>query len=147
MTTALRNNKDIFLIPRAWWSNKTESLDPEDPGWWYTITKAIRFRECRTCERRRGDDLDKETKTYLNRTCRGCKESFQDHVRRRRTEPNKAGTPSERGETTTQRELRPRLRDTYSTSMRDEGDLESEPQPEDIQGYLCASADPRVEEF
>ena len=27
--------------------------------------------------------------------------------------------------------------------MCDEGDLESEPQPEDIQGYLCASADPR----
>jgi len=76
MTAALRNNKDILLIPRAWWLNKTESLDPEDPGWWYTVTKAIRFRECRTCERRRGDDLDKETKAYLNRTCEGCKKSF-----------------------------------------------------------------------
>ena len=78
MTAALQNNRDILLIPKDWWPNKTESLDPEDPGWWYTITKAIKFLECRICERRRGDDLDKETKAYLNRSCRGCKESFQE---------------------------------------------------------------------
>jgi len=143
MTAVLHNNKDILLIPRAWWSNKTKSLDPEDPGWWYTITKTIRFRECRTSERRRGDDLDKKTKTYLNGTCRGCKESFQDHAKQSRTETDKAGTQSKMGRTITQRELRPRLRVTYSKFMNDAEELDPMFQPEDTQGYLCSSADPR----
>ena len=66
MTVVLESTKDIILLPRDWWSDKTESLEPEDPGWWYTVTKAITFQECQMCERRRGDDLDKETKAYLN---------------------------------------------------------------------------------
>ena len=137
MTAALQNNKDILLIPKVWWPNKTESLDPEDPGWWYTITKAIKFRECRMCDRRRGDDLDKETKAYLNRTFRGSKESFQNHakLKRGRTEMDKAGMPSEQRKTITQRELRPRMRDDRSKSINEEEELDAIFQPEDTQGY------------
>ena len=97
------------------------------------------------CERRRGDDLDKETKAYLNRNCRGCKESFQDYAKQKRgqTETDKAGTPSEKRRTITQREQRPRLRDARSKSMKEEGELDEISLPEDTQGYICASADPR----
>jgi hypothetical protein len=60
MTVTLQSNKDIILIPRDWWQDETKSLEPEDPGWWYTVTKSVKFRECEVCQWRRGDDLDEE---------------------------------------------------------------------------------------
>jgi hypothetical protein len=60
MTVTLQNNKDIILIRRDWWQGKAKFLEPEDLGWWYTVTKAVKFRECEVCQRKRGDDLDEE---------------------------------------------------------------------------------------
>jgi len=126
MTAALQINKDIIPIPRRW-SDKSESLEPEDPGWWYTVPKAMTFQECQICERRRGDDLDEGTKSCLNRTCRGCRETFQEPAKQKRgrKETGKAGTPSEKRKTisqrVSQREQRPRLHDVRNKSMNEEG--------------------------
>ncbi len=49
MVTILRNDQDILLIPRKWWPDKTGSLEPEDPGWWYTVTEPVKFRVCEVC--------------------------------------------------------------------------------------------------
>ena len=50
MTATLQNNEDIILIPRDWWLDKARSLEPEELGWWYTVTKAVKFRECEVCQ-------------------------------------------------------------------------------------------------
>ena len=54
MATMLHSDKDIILIPRDWWSDKAGSLEPEDRGWWYTVTEPVKFRVCRLCMNRRG---------------------------------------------------------------------------------------------
>jgi hypothetical protein len=46
MVVTLRNDRDIILIPRNWWSDKTGSLETEDRGWWYTVTEPVKFRVC-----------------------------------------------------------------------------------------------------
>ncbi len=62
METMLHRDKDIILIPRDWCQDKAGSLEPEDLGWWYTVHEPEKFRECRLCIKRRGDDLDEETR-------------------------------------------------------------------------------------
>ena len=52
-----------MLVPRKWWSETTHTLEPQDPGWWYTVSEEVRFQECGTCSKRMGDDLGKETRT------------------------------------------------------------------------------------
>ena len=78
MVTILRNDQDILLIPRKWWPDKTGSLEPEDPGWWYTVTEPVKFRVCEVCTDRRGNDLDKETRAMHSRECRGCAKILQE---------------------------------------------------------------------
>ena len=63
MTTALQKNMDIILVPRSWWPGAGHTLEPQEMGWWYTISNATIFQECNACHKRRGDDLDKGTKT------------------------------------------------------------------------------------
>ena len=149
MTAALQSTKDIILLTRDWWSDKTESLEPEDPGWWYTVTKTVKFRECEVCKRRRGDDLDEETKASLNRNCRGCSETFQEPTKQKRgrKKTGRVGTPSEKRKTITQkvsqREQRPRLHDDRNKSMNEEGEPDDIFRPDETQGYICVSTDPR----
>jgi hypothetical protein len=60
MTTTLQRDKDIILIPRDWWKDKAESLEPVDLGWWYTVNKVVK-------------SLRKEYK--------GCAEIFQGPIK------------------------------------------------------------------
>ena len=62
MANAHRRQQDILLIPRLWCSVLQDSLGPEDPGWWYTVSDDIYFQECRTCERRLGKDHQDTTR-------------------------------------------------------------------------------------
>jgi hypothetical protein len=132
MVTTLRNDRDIILIPRNWWSDKTGSLEPEDRGWWYTVTEPVKFRMCEVCTDRRGDDLDEETRAMHSKECKGCSENLK--------EPTKKGTKRTTGkgkQPVTQRVL-PRYQQVHYTFSDDEEEVEDE-----IQGYLCVSADPR----
>jgi hypothetical protein len=136
MVTTLCNEQDILLIPRKWWPDKTGSLEPEDPGWWYTVTEPVTFRECKVCTARRGKDLDAETRTMHSADCRGCAEMLREPTRNSKNSKKRIkgnGIPPE-----AQRVLRVRnLKARYNFS-EDEEEVE-----EEIQGYLCVSADPR----
>ena len=89
LATMLQRDKDIILIPRDWWQDKAGSLEPEDLGWWYTVNEPVKFRECRLCKKRRGDDLDEDTRSIHRKKCKGCAEFLQ--------EPTKKGGKREAG--------------------------------------------------
>jgi hypothetical protein len=82
IATTLHSDKDIILIPRDWWPDKVGSLEPEDLGWWYTVNQPVKFRECRLCIKRRGDDLDEETWDIHNKECKGCAEILQEPTKK-----------------------------------------------------------------
>ena len=133
MVTILRNDQDILLIPRKWWPDKAGSLESEDPGWWYTVTEPVKFRVCEVCTDRRGNDLDEETRAMHSRECRGCAKMLQEPTTKSKKRIEGKGIQPE-----AQRALRtrnPQVR--YNFSDDEEG------AEEEIQGYLCVSADPR----
>ncbi len=80
--TTLRNDRDIILIPRNWWPNKAGSLEPEDRGWWYTVTEPVKFRVYTVWKDRRGDDLDEETRAMHSKECKGCVEILQEPTKK-----------------------------------------------------------------
>jgi hypothetical protein len=131
--TTLRNDRDILLIPRNWWPDKIGSLEPEDKGWWYTVTDPVKFRVCEVCTDRRGNDLDEVTRAMHSRVCRGCAKMLQ--------EPTKKGKKRIEGkgiQPVAQRVLRTRNQQARYNFSDDEEEVK-----EEIQGYLCVSADPR----
>ena len=133
MVTILRNDQDILLIPRKWWPDKTGSLEPEDPGWWYTVTEPVKFRVCEVCTDRRGNDLDEETRAMHSRECRGCAKMLQEPTTKSKKRIEGKGIQPE-----AQRVLRSRNSQARYNFSDDEEGAE-----EEIQGYLCVSADPR----
>jgi hypothetical protein len=133
MVTTLRNDHDILLIPRKGWSDKTGSLEPKDPGWWYTVTEPVKFRVCEVCTDRRGNDLDEETRAMHSREYRGCAKMLQEPtVKSKKRREGKGIQPA------AQRVLRIRYSQTHYNFSDDEEGAE-----EELQGYLCVSADPR----
>jgi hypothetical protein len=78
MTTLLRDDKDIILLSRDWWADKVGRLEPEDGGWWYTVTEPVKFREYKVCTNRRGDDLDEETRVMHSKECKGYDEILRE---------------------------------------------------------------------
>ncbi len=147
MTPTLQRDKDIILIPRDWWEEEVELLEPVDLGWWYTVNnfETVKFHSCKVCEEWRGGDLDEETKTTLSKECKGCAEIFQEptktggkRIAGKGKQPTTKRIQTQVGQ---QRELRPRshrVRYNFSDEEEELRDTEDE-----IQGYLCVSADPR----
>jgi hypothetical protein len=142
MVPALRNDRDIILIPRNWWPNKAGSLDPEDRGWWYTVTEPVKFRVCEVCTDRRGDDLDEETRSMHIKECKGCAEILQEPTikgkKRKAGKGKQPVTKKIQAQIRNQRVLHTRSQQVRYTFSDDEEGVEDE-----IQGYLCVSADPR----
>ena len=145
LAATLQRDKDIILIPRDWWQDKAESLEPEDLRWWYTVHEPVNFRECRLWQRRRGDDLDKDTRVIHRKECKGCAELLQEPTRKggKRT----AGKGKQPVTKKTQSQVA-QLREEHTRSQQVHYNLsddeEGPPDAEDeIQGYLCISADPR----
>ena len=145
MATMLHSDKDIILIPRDWWSDKAGSLEPEDRGWWYTVTEPVKFRVCRLCMNRRGDDLDEETRAMHSKECKGCAEILQEPTKKGSKWAEGKGkqptTKRTQSQVVNQRELRTRSQQVRYTSPDDEEGLHDA--DDEIQGYLCVSADPR----
>jgi len=44
MVTSLQHRQDILLIPRDWWPALQGTLEPEEPGWWYTVSREMRYQ-------------------------------------------------------------------------------------------------------
>ncbi len=50
MVTSLQHHQDILLIPRDWWSSLQGTLEPEEPGWWYTVSSDMWYQGCSSCK-------------------------------------------------------------------------------------------------
>ena len=145
MTTMLQKDKDIILIPRDWWQDKAGSLEPEDLGWWYTVKEQVKFRVCRLCMERRGDDLDEETRAMHCKVCKGCAEILQEPTKKDSKRAAGKGkqptTKRTQSQVVNQRELRTRSQQVRYTFPDDEEGLHDT--DDEIQGYFCVSVDPR----
>jgi hypothetical protein len=53
----MQENHDPILLPAVWWSSTVNTLDPDELGWWYRVSEPIRFRECKVCWKRIGEDM------------------------------------------------------------------------------------------
>ncbi len=53
----MQENHDLILFPTGWWSSVVDTLDPDELGWWYRVSEPIRFRECKDCGKRIGEDM------------------------------------------------------------------------------------------
>ncbi len=118
---------------------------PEDLEWWYTVNEPVKFRECRLCIKRRGDDLDEETRATHSKECKGCAKILQEPTKKggkravgKGKQPTTKRTQSQ---VVKQREQRTRSQQVrYNFSDDEEGLHDAD---DEIQGYLCVSADPR----
>ena len=48
------------------------TLEPNELGWWYKVTDPIRFKECRACAKRIGEDVPVGHETLDKRGCPKC---------------------------------------------------------------------------
>ncbi len=144
IATTLHGDKDIILIPRDWCPDKVGSLEPEDLGWWYTINEPVKFRVCRFCMERRGDDLDKETRTIHSKECKGCSEPTKKGSKWATGKEKQPTTKRTQSQVVNQREPRTRSQQVHYNFSNDEEGLHDA--DDEIQGYLCVSTDPRRSE-
>jgi hypothetical protein len=63
----MQENHDLILLPAVWWPSAVNSLDPDELGWWYRVSEPIRFRECKVCGKRIGEDM-----SVKHRDCSKC---------------------------------------------------------------------------
>jgi hypothetical protein len=141
----LHRDKDIILIPRDWWPDKAGSLEPKDLGWWYTVNEPIKFRECRLCINRRGNDLDEELRAMHSKECKGCAEILQEPIKkggkRAAGKGKQPTTKRTQSQVVKQREQRTRSQQVHYNFSEDEEGLHDA--DDETQGYVCVSADPR----
>ena len=84
----------------------------------------MKLRECGACQRRRGEDLDEETKATHNRECNGCNATFREPTRPKKKQGRSQGVK-------------------YTFSGTDERESDDMELPDKVQRYICVSADPR----
>ena len=59
MTREVQIGWDIILIPSCWCPVVNNTLESQEPDWWYTISDVIRFGEYRSCKKRIDEDQDR----------------------------------------------------------------------------------------
>ncbi len=120
-------------------------MEPEDPGWWYTVNEPVKFRECRLCIKRRGDDLDEETWVIHSKECKDCSEILQEPTKKGGKRTSGKGkqpiTKRTQSQVMNQQEQHTRSQQVHYKFSDDEEGLNDT--DDEIQGYLCVSADPR----
>jgi hypothetical protein len=50
MEKSLQHREDIILIPTDWWPALQDTLGPEEPGWWYTVSSDMWYQGCQSCK-------------------------------------------------------------------------------------------------
>jgi hypothetical protein len=75
MTREMQESYDLILLPLSWWSSAVDTLDPDELGWWYRVSEPIRFKECKTCGKRIGEDMSAN-----HRGCSKCPVGKINHV-------------------------------------------------------------------
>ena len=122
-----------------------DTLEPNESGWWYKVSDPIRFRECKACAKRIGEDVQTGQKMLHIGGCPKCPVGLPKHEHS--TRKKKCGkTQATKGKTM---EVRRSLRlstqalpeNLYCELDEDEG-MDSDDQKMQ-QGLLCVSTDPR----
>ncbi len=67
----MSENQDLVLLPVNWWTF-ANTLTPNESGWWYKVSGPIRFRECKACARRIGEDVQTGHETLETGVCPKC---------------------------------------------------------------------------
>jgi hypothetical protein len=139
MVKSLQHHRDILLIPRSWWSHLYNTLEQDEPGWWYTVSNEMGYQGCRSCKNRIGKDhQDVDRCPECPATVRKRKNSGS----KKNQGKNQKGRPEQASNRTQRSERRPIYAEP-SDAPTDE-DSEEVSDSVDIQiGYLCISADPR----
>ena len=147
MTKKMQENQDLILLPTVWWSSATETLEPKELVLWYVVSDTIRFKECKTCAKRIGEDLKTGNKTLDMVGCLKCpmgrpKKKHSNHR-------NQHGDDQTDMDKVVEVRQSLRLRtptqtiDTFSEfdeddCMSSDGELDQETQ----QDHICVSVDP-----
>jgi hypothetical protein len=87
----MRENQDLILLPANWWPLAMDTLEPNESGWWYKVSDPIRFRECKACTKRIGEDVQTGHKTLDTGVCPKCpiRKPQHGHPTRKRQGGNK----------------------------------------------------------
>ena len=144
----MQEDQDLILLPATWWSLTIDTLEPNESGWWYKVSDPIRFRECKSCSKRIGEDVQTGHKTINIGSCPKCPIGKPKHEHSTlRKKYGSAQTTKDKI-----RESRRSLRLSTQTLPEkvhcelDEDecmDSDSDLDPEMQQGQLCVSTDPR----
>jgi hypothetical protein len=91
MVKSLQHHRDILLIPRSWWPHLHNTLEQDEPGWWYTVSKDMGYQGCKSCKNRIGKDHQDAER------CRECPAKVERTQPRRKTKAkSKRDPPSKR---------------------------------------------------
>jgi hypothetical protein len=141
MTKSLQRHRDILLIPRSWWPHLNNTLEQDEPGWWYTVSKEMGYQGCNSCRNRIGKDHQDAER------CPTCPAKVKKR-RKSGSKKNQGKIQKELPEQTRNRPRRSEHRPNYTEPPNERMDSDSEEASDndsgDMQiGYLCISADPR----
>ena len=142
MVKSLQNHRDILLIPRYWWPDLHNTLGPEEPGWWYTVSSEMWYQGYSSCRNRIGKDHQDEDRcpkcpAKINKRKKSDSKKNQGknqkgHLEQATNRPSRSGPTPNYAEPPDDPNMD---EDSEEESGRDSGDMQ--------QGYLCISADPR----
>ena len=125
-----------------------DTLEPNESGWWYKVSDPIRFRECKACAKRIGENVQTGHKTLETGVCPKCpiRKPPHEHSTRKKQGGNKQVTTDKI--VGVRRSLRLSTQvlseNVYceldeDVCMDSDGDLDQEMQ----QVHICVSTDPR----
>ena len=103
----MQEGHDLILLPADWWPSAADTLDPGELGWWYRVSEPIRFRECKACGKRIGEDMPAKHKG-----CPKCPADKLKHVTSTQghlcvsSDPRRVGGPGSEPTIITLKELR-----------------------------------------
>jgi hypothetical protein len=100
MTPTLQRDKDIILIPREWWEEEAELLEPVDLGWWYTVNnfEIVKFHSCKVVKNGGGETLTRRRRPLSARNVKDALKSSKNLPRRVVREQRERGNNRRRRE-------------------------------------------------
>ena len=125
-----------------------DTLEPNESGWWYKVSGPIRFRECKACAKRIGEDVQTGHKTADTGVCPKCPIGKPQHEHSTRKKQCGIKQATQDKIVDVRRSLRLSTQvlpgNVYCELEEDvcmdaDGDLDQEMQ----QDHLCVSTDPR----
>ncbi len=141
MVKSLQLRREILLIPRDWWPDPHNTLGPEEPGWWYTVSREMWYQGCSSCKNRIGKDHQDADRCpecpvkIKKRKNPGSKKSQGKNQKGRSEHASNRPQRSERVHNYAEPPDDPMNEDSEEAPDNDSGDMQ--------EGYLCTSADPR----